>query len=160
MMLRIMLAAGILCALGGCAAEQKEKSKWVETPAVLYEGLKGQSCAVMVWADWRTRTEYNQIQLDVGKKLTQKLEEHFKPKKEGKNPETLVTFTNPASVVRYQREHPEIMTRPIAEVAPRLQAGRVVYVEVEEFAAHSPEAAMVLKGNAKATIRVLEVTAN
>ena len=46
---------------------------------------------------------------------------------------------------------------PIAEVAPRLQAQRVVYVELEEFSAHSPEAVMVLKGNAKATLRVVEV---
>jgi hypothetical protein len=118
--------------------------------------MKGHSAAVMVWADWRTRTEYSQIQLDVGKVLTKKLEEHFKPKKEGKTAE-MVQFTNPASVVRYQREHPEITSMPIAESAPRLQASRVVYVELEEFSAHSPEAAMVLKGSAKATLRVMEV---
>jgi hypothetical protein len=156
MILRIVLTMGMVCALGGCAAEQKEKSKWVETPAVLYEGMKGHSAAVMVWADWRTRTEYSQIQLDVGKVLTKKLEEHFKPKKEGKTAE-MVQFTNPASVVRYQREHPEITSMPIAESAPRLQASRVVYVELEEFSAHSPEAAMDLKGSAKATLRVMEV---
>src|SRR3954467_6174747 len=104
-MIRILLVAGMICAVGGCAAEQKEKSKYVETPAVLYEGMKGQSCAVMVWADWRTRTEYGQIQLDVGKKLTAKLEEHYQSQKETKKPEGAVHFTNPASVVRYQREH-------------------------------------------------------
>lgn len=156
-MMRLILVVGMLCAIGGCAAEEKQKNKWVETPAVLYEGLKGNSCAVMVWADWRTRTEYSQIQLDLGKKLTARLEEHFNSKKEGKKKEVFVQFTNPASVVRYQRENPDSMSQPIAQVAPRLQAQRVVYVEVEEFAAHSPEAAMVLKGNAKATLRVLEI---
>jgi len=59
-------------------------------------------------------------------------------------------------VVRYQREHPEVMSMPIAEVAPRLQAQRVVYVELEGFR-HSSEAAMVLKGDTKATLRVVEV---
>jgi hypothetical protein len=158
MIQRIILSAGLLCAVCGCAAEEKPKNKWVETPAVLYEGLKGQGCAVMVWADWRTRTEYNQVQLDLGKVLTRKIDENLKPKKEGKKSEgPPVTFTNPASVVRYQREHPEVMSMPIAEVAPKLQASRVVYVEIEEFSAHSPEAVMVLKGNAKATLRVVEV---
>jgi len=157
MIRRIVLVVGMLCAVGGCASEQ-QKSKYVETPAVLYEGLKGHSCAVMVWADWRTRNEYSQIQLDMGKMLTKKLEEHFNPKKEGKKQKTAVQFTNPASVVRYQREHPEVMSMPIAEVAPRLQAERVVYVELEEFSAHSAEAVMVLKGSTKATLRVLEVS--
>ena len=46
---------------------------------------------------------------------------------------------------------------PIADVAPRLQAQRVVFVELEQFSAYSPEAAMVLKGAAKATLRVVEV---
>jgi hypothetical protein len=64
---------------------------------------------------------------------------------------------NPASVVRYQRENPGVMSKPIAEVAPALGAGRVIYVEIEELAAHSPESIMVLKGHAKANLRVLEV---
>ena len=157
MISRTLLVIGMLCAFAGCSSDQQQKNKWVETPAVLYEGLKGQSCAVMIWADWRTRNEYSNVQLDLGKKLTQKLEEHFQPKKEGKKQETMVQFTNPASVVRYQREHPEITAQPIAEVAPKLQAQRVVYAELEEFSAHSPESVMVLKGSAKATLRVLEV---
>ena len=158
MVQRVILVVGLLCALCGCAAEERPRSKWVEAPTGFYEGLKGQSCAVMIWADWRTRTEYNTVQLDLGKSLTKKLEEYLKPMKEGKKSEgPPMVFTNPASVVRYQREHPEVMSTPIAEVAPRLQAQRVVYVELEEFSAHSPESVMVLKGNAKATLRVVEV---
>jgi hypothetical protein len=160
MITRIGLLLGVFCALGGCASEMKEKNKWVETPEAQYEGLKGHTCAVMIWTDWHTRTEYSHIQLDLGKALTQKLEDYYKPKKEkdAKKPEDLVTFPNSAaSVVRYQREHPELASMPIVEVAPRLQVQRVIYVELEEFSAHSPEAPMVLKGNAKASLRVLEV---
>ena len=153
---RLFLLAGLICALGGCAAEDKPRNKWVETPANFYDGLNGHSCAVMVWVDFRTRTEYSQLQLDLGKALTHKLDEILQPRKESKK-EQAITFTNPASVVRYQREHPEVNSMPIAEVAPRLQAQRVVFVEIEEFSAYSPEAAMVLKGSAKATLRVLEV---
>jgi nucleoside diphosphate kinase len=156
----ILICVTGACLAGGCASEQQQpQNKFVEKPAFLYEGLKGHNCAVMVWADWRTRTEYNQIQIDLAKLLTKKLEDHFQPKKEGKKQEPpSVQFTNPASVVRYQREHPEVMSMPIVEVAPRLQAERVVFVELEEFTAHSPEAVMVLKGHAKATLRVIEVS--
>jgi len=158
MITRIILIAGLICAAGGCAAEEKPRNKYVETPANFYEGLSGHTAAVMIWADWRTRSEYDKLQLDLGKALTKKLDEQLQPKKESKKDQA-ITFTNPASVVRYQREHPEINSMPIVEVAPRLQAQRVVYVEIEEFSAFSPEAAMLLKGNSKASLRVLEVNA-
>ena len=148
-----------LCITAGCASEQQPKNKYVETPAQQYEGLKNHTAAVMIWADWRTRNEYSQIQLDLGKLLTKKLDDRYQPKKEGKKPEpTVVQFTNPASVVRYQREHPEVLSQPIGEVAPKLQAERVIFVELEEFSAHNPEAVMILKGSAKANLRVLEVS--
>jgi len=155
-----LTALSSLLILGGCTSDQQQKNKYVETPAQLYEGLTPHStAAVMIWADWRTRNEYSQIQLDLGKLVTKKLDDHYQPKKEGEKAKPVVVqFTNPASVVRYQREHPEVMSQPIAEVAPKLQAERVIFVELEEFAAHNPEAVMVLKGHAKANLRVLEVS--
>jgi len=147
-----------LLAAGGCSSSPQAENPYVEKPNAVYDGLKGRSSAVMVWADWRARTEYNQIQIDAAKQLTAKLEQKATGKKEGKKQESpSVQFINPASVVRYQREHPEVMSMPIAEVAPKLQVQRVIYVELEEFAAHAPEAIGVLKGHAKATLRVLEV---
>jgi hypothetical protein len=152
-----ILCGVLFCLVGGCAAEEKPQNKYVEKPAAVYEGLKGQSCAVMVWADWRTRTEYNQIQIDMAKLVTKKLED--RSRKDGKKTESpTIQFVNPASVVRYQREHPEVMSMPIGEVAPKLGAPRVIFIEFEDFAAHSPEAIGVLKGYAKATLRVLEVS--
>ncbi len=155
----VLIALAFLCIAAGCASEQQPKNKYVETPAQQYQFLDNHTAAVMIWADWRTRNEYSQIQLDLGKLLTKMLDEHYQPKKEGEKPKpTIVQFTNPASVVRYQREHPEVMSEPVAEVAPKLQAERVIFVEIEEFSAHNPEAVMVLKGSAKATLRVLEVS--
>src|SRR6266480_4283936 len=145
-----------VCLTVGCASEEKSQNKYVEKPAAVYEGLKGQSCAVMVWADWRTRTEYNQIQIDLARRLTEKLS---KGKKDGKKSESgALEFIDPVRVVRFQREYPEVMSMGITEVAPKLGASRVIYVEFDEFSAHSPEAIMVLKGFAKATLRVVEVS--
>src|SRR5882762_780554 len=104
-----------LCAMAGCASEEKPQNKYVEKPAAVYEGLKGQTAAVMVWADWRTRTEYNQIQIDTARRLTEKLS---KTKKDGKKYEfAALEFIDPVRVVRFQREHPEVMSMPITEVA-------------------------------------------
>src|SRR5687768_17808477 len=85
----------------------------------------------MVWADFRTRTDYSHLQLDLGKALTHKLDEILQPKKESKK-EQAITVTNPASVVRYQREHPEVNSLPIAEVAPRLRSQRIFFFQAED----------------------------
>ena len=137
---------------------------YVGKPEATYAGLAGKHCAVMIWADWRTRTEYNQIQLDTGRLLTGKLEQLLAPKEKDKEKkkdatETAppATFLNPASVVRFQREHPDIAGIPITAVAPRLGVDRVIYVEFESFETQSPEAILLLKGSAKATLRVVEV---
>ena len=144
---------------GGCGnSSPATENKYVETPEAIYTGLRGQRCAVMVWADWRTRTEYNQIQLDTARLLTSKLQEQFKSSDKDKKSEALGThFTLPASVVRYQREHPEIYTIPVTEVAPRLNVSRLIYIELEDFSAQSAESIMILKGFAKATLRIVEV---
>jgi len=153
-------AISLLTLVAGCGSGSPAvENKYVETPQAIYTGLRGQRCAVMVWADWRTRTEYNQIQLDTARLLTSKLQEQLKSKEDGKKSDQATThFTLPASVVRYQREHPEIYTMPITEVAPRLNVTRLIYVELEDFSAQSAESILILKGSAKATLRIIEVT--
>lgn len=158
--LQLSLVA-ITLILAGCGGtSQLNSATDIPTPERTYNDLKGRKCAVMVFADWRTRTEYNQIQIDTARLLTTKLERRLKAAKDDKKSETGGTteFLNPASVVRYQREHPEIAGLPIIDVAPRLGGiSRLVYVEYEDFAAQSPDAIMILKGQAKATLRVIEV---
>lgn len=155
---------GLAMFLGGCggAGSALEEKKF-PPPAVMYYGLKGQLCGVMVWADWGTRTEYNQIQLDLARSIQYRLEERIpsgdKEKKDEDKDKDLVgtKFVDSRSVMRFQREHPEIDGSPIAEVAPKLGVDRVIYVELEKFEAQSPETIMLLKGRTIATLRVVEV---
>jgi hypothetical protein len=154
---------GVLCLalLAGCGSSGSSSDDR-EKPEVQYTGLNGQTAAVMVWVDWRTRTEYSSLQLDLAKALQAKLEppaEEGETKESKKKDEAAVRLINPGSVVRYQREHPETESKPIMEVAPRLGVARVIYVEVESFDAHAPESTMLLRGRAAATLRVVEVTA-
>lgn len=123
-----------------------------------YSGLPNQKVATMVWADWVIRTEYNRIQYDLTEAVQSILLQRSKPTEEKKKPDlTNVEFVAAGSVVRYQREHPEIQNLKIEDVAPRLGAGRVIYIELEQFQTQPPQTVMLLKGAAKATLRVLEV---
>ena len=148
--------------LAGCTGSGTNDAK-EELPAGTYAGLANHQAAILVWADFNTRTEYNQIQLDATRLLTGKLEALGKAVKDGNkerpaNPALAnVQFLHHGSVVRYQREHPEVWTMSIEQVAPRLGVPRVIFIELVEFQTAAPEAVMLLKGKATANVRVLEV---
>lgn len=163
-----LVVLGLAICLAGCGTtpEVGEGFNAIPTPDHQYTGLAGQSIAVMVWTDWQTRTEYSRIQLDLARATQTRLEQIYvkgDPKKDEKKADAkkeespAVEFINPASVVRFQRERPETEGQPIVKIAPRLGVTRVVYVEVENLDAHAPQSIMLLKGSAKATLRVVEV---
>ncbi|MGA2499865.1 MAG: hypothetical protein ABSH20_19175 [Tepidisphaeraceae bacterium] len=160
--LLFVMATLALCLLSGCdsdtgMADDADKDK----PEHTYTGLKQQKCAVMVWADLRIRAEYGQIQLDLARLIQNQLTEQSVPeadRDDKKKAKPTTEFVDAASVVRFQREHPEVDGAPVVNVAPRLGASRVIYVEIEDFSAQSATSIMILKGNAQATLRVLEVT--
>ena len=147
----------LVCAGCGGAASNPD------VPERTYEGLKGQQVGVLVWADWKTRTDFNQIQLDTTRLLQSKLEMMGKPtsakdaKEAEKMPLAGTTFLHPGTVARYQREHPEVWAMPIQDVAPKLGVPRVIFVEIVHFQAQAPEAIMLLNGKAKVNLRVLDV---
>ncbi|MFI5381257.1 MAG: hypothetical protein ACHRHE_18320 [Tepidisphaerales bacterium] len=159
--LALVLMTLALCFLSGCEGDTGLSGDVdPEKPAHTYTGLKQQKCAVMVWTDLRNRAEYGQIQLDLARLIQYQLEAELAPqddKDEKKKAKPTVEFVNAASVAQFQRAHPEIDGAPIVDVAPRLGVSRVIYVELEDFSAQSPTSIMILKGTAKATLRVLEV---
>jgi len=146
----------------GCSNSDPPKNPDDVKPEHTYKGLEGQTCAVMVYADWRTRVDYNRIQGDLAQFVQQRIETLVKgdgeEKQDKKNAATQTRFLNPLSVVRYQREHPQIEGEPITEVAPRLGVSRLIYIELTQFSAQSPESIMILKGTALASLRVLEIS--
>jgi hypothetical protein len=157
--LLVLMVGGCSMPLGGLLSDDDTPK---DNPPATYNGLLGQHCAIMVWATGPIRTEFNQIQLDLARVLQNKIMAEFAPEKEDKKKpaEPPLQFLNPGSVVRYQREHPEIEALPIAEVAPQLGAPlRLIYIEIEDFQIQSPQSLLLLKGYAKATLRVIEVDA-
>ncbi|MEA2711119.1 MAG: hypothetical protein QOF78_3720 [Phycisphaerales bacterium] len=143
------------CTLLGVAAY---KLKPPETVQPKYMGLENKSVGVMVWADRGLRIDWPTIQLDVANTVQKKLNDYQKAKK--REAKTLVGTSFPvlpASIVRYQKDHPEIEAMPITDIAPRLGVNRLIYVELEEFATRSEQALALFRGTANATVKVVEI---
>lgn len=121
-----------------------------------YKDLKGQSVAIMVWADRGIRVDFPHIQLDTANGIQSKL---IKARKD--NNEELKDTRFPmsaATVVRFQEDHPEWAADSIEEIAPRLKVSRVIYVEIDGFQTRSDSAVDLYRGTLTATVRVVEVT--
>jgi len=154
-----IVALGIECCvsllLNGCAAVGV--AAHALPPATIlpaYDGLLGQSVGVMVWADRGVRIDFAAIQVDLANAVQKRLEAAAPKAKQLKG----TTFpVKPASIVRYQQDHPEIDGSPVNMVAPKLGVTRLVYVEIESFATRSELSVDLFKGTSSASMKVLEV---
>ena len=122
--------------------------------AARYADLRGHSVAVMVWADRGVLIDYPSLRLDVAAGLQSKLQQAKRSKGELKD----VRFPYvPASVVRFQEDHPEVQDQTITEVAPRLNVERLIYVEVDHLQTRADDAIDLFRGEATASIKVIAV---
>lgn len=121
-----------------------------------YASLKGQSVAVMVWADRGIRVDFPHIQLDTANGIQAKL---INASKDFKDELKDTRFpVRAASAARLQEEHPEWAADNIEEIAPRLKVSRLIYVEIGGFQTRPDSAVDLFRGTVTATVRVVEVT--
>jgi len=147
-------ALSILVLLSGCAALGVfAHALPPATVQAKYAGLAKQSVGVMVWTDRGVRIDWPNMQLDLANAVQKKLKAETKAKSIAG-----ATYTvEPASIVRYQQDHPEIDALPITEVAPALGVTRLIYIEMSDFSTRSNMSVDLFLGQAKATVRVVEV---
>jgi hypothetical protein len=146
--------------LTGCAAlgVAAYKLKPPETIQPKYTNLQNHAVGVMVWADRGIRIDWPTLQLDLANSIQNKLKAAQAKNDKFSKALAGVTFTYPpASFVRYQKDHPEIEAMPIAEVAPRLDVERLIYVEIEEFATRTNASVELFRGQADANVKVFEI---
>ena len=145
--------------LSGCTAlgaiASKVKGPTVVKPA--YTRLKGQTVAVMAWADRDLRIEHSALQLDVSQGVYQKLR-----KSQGRGAEELAgakfpRAAAPDAMVRFLYDNPRYDTDSIPEIAPQLGVNRLIYLEVEDFSTHPEEVPELFRGQLSALLRVIEV---
>jgi hypothetical protein len=148
----------LLCPLGagGCAVAGLAAHAMPRFTEAAYGGLAGQTVAVMVDVDDAILIDWPDLRLDVAAGVQDKLAQaQMAGSKELEK--TQFPFP-PASVVRFQREHPEIHAQPLTRIAPRLGGiTRLIYVEMEDFQTHPAGSLDLFRGSASARIRVVEV---
>jgi hypothetical protein len=119
-------------------------------PAV-YAGITGQSVGVMVWAGRGVRADWPSLQLDLANLVQDKLRKSAAPEIKG------TTFPiEPASIVRYQSDHPSIDASPVTDIAPNLGVSRLLYIELDDFSTRSETSYQMFRGNVTATLKVLQ----
>lgn len=154
------------CTLLGAGAQMLPPA----TVQAQYKGFAGQTVGVMVWADRGMRIEWEFLQLDLANSIQSKLLDVAQPKNLNKDRDPKkpikarvkefqgTTFpVAPRSIIRYQQDNPEIEGKPIAQVAPALGVSRLIYVEIEEFSTRPDGGVELYRGDAKVTLRVVEV---
>jgi len=120
-----------------------------------YAGLQGQTVGVMVWADHGILIDWDPIRLDLANAIQEGLLQRSKAD-EMKG----TTFPwKPASIIRYQRDHPATESLPVTQVAPSLQVTRLIYVEVQQFRTR-PTTIELFRGDATISLKVIEVNPN
>jgi len=156
----ILVPSSFILLLCGCAFIGVAAYKLAPPPTIQpkYMGLENQSTGVMVWADRGLRIDWPTMQLDLANTVQKKLADFQKGK--GRESKTLIGTSFPvlpASIVRYQRDHPEIEAMPITDIAPRLGVNRLIYVELEDFATRSDQQLALFRGTANCTVKVVEI---
>jgi hypothetical protein len=124
-----------------------------ETKPPAYAGLAGKSVGVMVWADRGVRIDWPRVQFDLATAVQSKLRNSAAPEvKECR------WDVQPASILKYQRDHPATEIAPITTTAPKLGVERLIYIEVQGLSTRAAASLQMFRGNAVATVQVIEVS--
>jgi hypothetical protein len=157
-----LLTSLLLTCVNGCNVIGALGQAMPEPPvAAEYSGLKEQTVGVMVWVDRGASIDYPMLQSEIAKGLTTKLSALTTPaeKKAKPMPELIgIRYRDPLEIIKFQDNHPELAGLPPKDLAMRLGVTRVIYIEITDFALHSPESPDIFKGSVAANVQVLEVT--
>jgi hypothetical protein len=155
-----LLACGAIASLlacGGCqiAGAAVSEVQGAQQVAPAYTGFKGQSIAIMVWADDAITMDHPRISPDLAHNLQNKFREAIEAKLDEVKG---ATFVKTDDVVRFQEAHPEAATDSPEELALQFPATRLIYIEVVSLSLHPSDAVDLSKGQIVTDVKVVEVT--
>lgn len=146
------LAAGVAC-IGGCqigqliggmaASAERAGSRMVKPK---YSDLKGKDFAVIVAADRSIQADFPEIVASVCAQVTQRLIDHAD-----------ASGVVPAEeVLKYQSRNPGWVAKPLDQLAKDLEAQRLVYIDLQDFALTEPGNPYIYAGVVAGTVNVVE----
>jgi hypothetical protein len=152
-LLALPLLALLIPIACGCAAAGIAAQSMPQRVKASYFGLENQSVGVLVWADRGIVIDWDDIQLD----LANKIQANMQRSKASELRNTRFPW-QPASVLRFMRDRPELASVPIEQVAPRMSGiTRLIYVEIEDFSTRAHASLELFRGSAVASMRVIEI---
>jgi hypothetical protein len=117
-----------------------------------YTGLAGQSVGVLVWTDRGIHIDWPTLPLDAANAIENKMM-HASAHELDKTKFPV----EPASILRYQQDHPDIDAQGVLELAPQLGVSRLLYVEVEDFSTRAAASLDLYRGTLTGTLKVIEI---
>jgi hypothetical protein len=146
--------AGLAFGTGGCQAIGYFASAIPQSVDAQYKGLAGEKVAVMIWADRGLRIDFPNLQLDTGNGI-----QSFLLAKTDEDSLKKTQFPwEVRSVLRFQKEHPELESRSITEYAHRISGvTKLIFVEIGDFSTRSGTAVQLFRGGMTANLKVLDV---
>ena len=142
------------CAQGGPVAGLIARAIPRDVDAA-YKGLAHQPTCVMAWAEPGVRRDNPALQLSLSAAVQDKLINVQRADK----PDALAGMTFPfssATVARNQDNHPDWENLSAEAVAGKLNATRLVYVEITDFATRGPASLELYRGSMTGHLRVVE----
>ncbi len=152
----ILLAPLMALTCTGCEAVGVVASRVIGegNVAPVYTGFKGQQVAIIVWADEGLTVDHPSICADVAGSLENKLQQGVDAKVDELQG---TTFLDRQRVLRFQEAHPEFQTDSADQIALKLPATRVIYIEVQSLSLHPNESVDLSRGSVAADVKVIEV---
>ncbi len=154
--LMLALLTGALLAPAGCAIFGLAAQALPHRQKAAYAGLKNQTVALMVAADRGVRMDWESISIDCAAAIQAKMQKLQKEKSAAELSGVTWPY-EPRSVVRFQKDHPELELTPATDIALRLNVARLIYVEINQMTTRSEQATQLFKGKCVANLRVVEV---
>ena len=149
-----VLVTALVALSGGCALVAIVGRAIPKSVDSEYKGLAKQKVAVMVWADRGTRVDWPTIQIDAANTM----QAYLIAKKDEDDLKEIQFPWEPRSILRFQKEHPELEGRPATEYAQRISGiTRLITVEVGDFTTRSETAVQLLKGSMVGNVKVIAI---
>lgn len=139
-----LTACGIPAFFGLVAANAERTGDHLEEAE--YTDLDGKSFAVIVAADRAIQADHPRIVARLTTKITEDIIANTKT----------TGFVQPAAVLAYQYNNPSWVARAYSEVADEFECDRLIVIDLQEYRLHDLGNSYLWKGQAAATVAVLE----
>jgi len=152
----LLVGSGMLCgvmSVGGCAAGQliggmadSYQRQAKHTVKAKYTGLRGESIAVIVWADQAVQADHPGMIQVLSMNIARRLRENAGPS----------AWAIPEDVLRYQATNPAWTAKTMGQLAEDIGVDRIVFIELTEYRLHEPGNPYIWDGFASGRVAVVE----